>query len=530
MMKKILASALGVLLVAALAGSAAAATKFSFSGKYMVRGFWDSNNDLGPKWDGGSETVFGAGTIIAPVDMNGRAVGATAPVNAAAVVGAWVRLDDGTVKFIDERLPGAKTAGGVPAGVPTSSESYTDGYMDHQLEINMQFMPSDKLTLNVQLNALKEQMWGHNQANKSWGGANAGAGADDPEFHKVWMTIRTSFGVFDIGRQDSGVSGSQVFGSGASAVGAPRYWGNSRFDGDRFRYMLPISSNFFFFAVWDRLAEGNGRFIQGGGYPAVRGRLTNNPHQTYLAYRDQQNLDVDAWTVLPLYQWATGAFLVQVTYMKSEAAESRTTLPNNYGALFTAFQAAAPGVLPAGGPAAATWRYAHLNAKNAARRRDLSWTIRPALRLNFGPLEFNADIAYQTGTREYYKPDKDDNALIMAGRHPLYPLGAPPAGGNIELKDQDIEGRAYYFDVQYKYGPGTIGLLYAYHQGDNDANDDTLAGQTGCGQDFKPLYAAFGKYTDYSLYAASNFWMWSAWVDHSLTEDLILHAAYGYMR
>jgi hypothetical protein len=529
-MKKLMAIALGVFLVVALVGPASAATKFTFSGKYTVRGFWDSNNDLSPKWDGGAETVFGAGTVIAPTDMNGRAVGTTAPANAAAVVGAWVRLDDGTVKFIDERLPGAKTAGGVPAGVPTSSESYTDGYMDHNLEINMQFMPSDKLTLNVQLNALKEQMWGNGQANKSWGGADATPAADSPEFHKVWMTIKTAYGIFDIGRMDGSVSGGQVLGSGNSPVSAERYWGNNRRDADRIKWTFPISKGFFLVGVWDRIVEGNGRFIQGAGYPAVRGRLTNAPQAAYLAYRDQQNLDFDAWTILPLYKWATGAFLVQLTYSKNEVAESRTTLPNNYGALFAAFNAAAPGVLPAGGPAAAAWRYAHLNAKAASRRRDTNWTIRPALRLMYGPLEFNVDILYVNGTREYYKPDKDDNALIMAGRHPLYALGVPPAGGNIELKDQDLEGRAYYFDIQYKYGPGTIGLLYAYQSGDGNANDDTMEGQTGCGVDFKPLYAAFGKYTDYTLRGASNFWMWSAWVDHSLTEDLILHAAYGYMR
>ena len=532
MTKKLMAIALGAFLVVALVGPASAATKFTFSGSYMVRGFWDSNNDLGPKWDGGTETVFGAGTVIAPTDMNGTAVGTTAPNNAAAVVGAWVRLDDGTVKFIDERLPGAKTAGGVPAGVPTNSENNTDGYMDHNLKINMQFMPSDKLTLNVELNALKEQMWGDGQANKSWGGADNTAAADSPEFNKVWMTIKSPFGVFDIGRMDGGVAGTWINGSGRSPVSADRSWGNSRRDADRIKWTFPLSKSFMLIGVYDRIVEGNGRFtdVAANTYPANRGRLTNAPQNAYLNFRDQSQLDVDAWTLVPYYRWANGVFNVQITYMKNDAALSRTLLANNYGALFALFQPAAPGVLPAGGPAAAAWRYAHLNAKALSRRRDTSWTIRPALRLMYGPWEFNADVAYVSGTREYYKPDKDDNALIMAGRHPLYPLGAPPAGGNVELKDQDLDGRAYYFDIQYKYGPGSVGLLYAYHSGDNDANDDTMDGQRNCGQDFKPLYAAFGKYTDYSLYAANNFWMWTAWIDHSLTEDLILHAAYGYMR
>ncbi|MBU2546817.1 MAG: hypothetical protein KKB20_00275 [Proteobacteria bacterium] len=541
MKRVVVAFALCACFLAVTAGPALAETRFTFSGKYTVRGFYDSNNDLSPTWDGGRETLFPAGTIIAPTDMLGTAVGTATPSNPAAVVGAWVRLDDGTVKFIDQRVPGSYTAGGVAAGVRTSSDSSTDAYVDHSLEINMKFMPSEYLALNVQLNALKEMMWGSNTSQKSWGGTDAGSGASDPEFNKVWMTIKSGYGVFDIGRMDGGVSGLQVLGAGASPVGADRYWGNSRRDADRIKWTVPVNGSLTVVGVWDRIAEGNGRFSSQAGtaYPANAGRLTNNPANAYLAYRDQSNLDVDAWTILPIYKWANGGLLVQVSYIKQEATQSRSTLPNDFATQFNAFFAASGGVLPAGGPAAAAWRYAFLNARSLSRHRETIWEVRPALRMNFGPLELNGDVNYFTGTREYSKVDKDAAAQIMAGVNSLYSgtLGVAPAGANLELKDMDLKGVAYYFDAQYRYGPGTAGLLFAYHEGDSNPNDDTdhsyLMGATNLGSsgaDFKPLYAAFSDYTDYSLLGQNNYWMWSAWVDHSLTEDLILHAAYGYIR
>ena len=132
----------------------------------------------------------------------------------------------------------------------------------------------------------------------------------------------------------------------------------------------------------------------------------------------------------------------------------------------------------------------------------------PALLLNFGPVGIHSEAKILGGTVDFV----DDNA-----------------------EDMDMEGFAFYVDVVYNYGPGEVGLQYFYASGDDDVADDTLAGQSTSGADFVPFIVATditvsGPVGGQGLNDASNWSMVGLWADHSITEDMMIHAAVGYFR
>ena len=103
------------------------------------------------------------------------------------------------------------------------------------------------------------------------------------------------------------------------------------------------------------------------------------------------------------------------------------------------------------------------------------------------------------------------------------------------LEDQDLSGWAFYIDVLFNYGPGEVGLQYFYASGDDDAGDDELGGQATSGADYLPFIVATdievsGPVGGQGLNDASNWSMVGLWADHSITEDMMIHAAIGYFR
>ena len=132
------------------------------------------------------------------------------------------------------------------------------------------------------------------------------------------------------------------------------------------------------------------------------------------------------------------------------------------------------------------------------------FVISPALQLAFGPLNLAAEFQYQTGTA------KMDAVLGAANK--------------------DVEGLGYYLEANYSYGHGLVGAFYAYFQGDDDLNDNTIKGAVTSGEDFTPLLVAYDvELANMGLNDTNNHWVLSLWMDYNLTEDLILHAAYGYI-
>ena len=92
--------------------------------------------------------------------------------------------------------------------------------------------------------------------------------------------------------------------------------------------------------------------------------------------------------------------------------------------------------------------------------------------------------------------------------------------------------------MTYTFGPGLAGIQYAYVSGDESLYDYTVDGILSIGGDFTPFLIVYDRGTSFSGTAANgqamnisnqaNQWMVGAWVDYTLTEDLMLHAALGY--
>jgi hypothetical protein len=138
------------------------------------------------------------------------------------------------------------------------------------------------------------------------------------------------------------------------------------------------------------------------------------------------------------------------------------------------------------------------NAGDAARDSEL-WVFDGAIALNFGPVGIHAEIQYLSGE------------LTVEGVTP----------------STDLEGLNFYIDVTYNYGPGTVGLFYVMAQGDNTPGDNkNEAALFSLGGDYTPFVIA----TDYSAdgWGGSGIQLYGAWIDHSLTEDLMFSAAIGF--
>ena len=110
-------------------------------------------------------------------------------------------------------------------------------YLNHRLQFNVDFMPSDAITMHVQTTALKDQMWGHQRSNLEWSGKsgapgatannagtlNANIGGKDYsgslEIYRAWMDIKSAYGTFSVGRMPSGTGGLAGLGHSFSVMG-----------------------------------------------------------------------------------------------------------------------------------------------------------------------------------------------------------------------------------------------------------------------------------------------------------------------
>ena len=327
------------------------------------------------------------------------------------------------------------------------------GYFDQRLRLGIKFMPSDKLSFNLDLQAIEQNKWGTQPSGVEWTGypgATVTTGVDangDPvvvdmsaadydssiEVRFAYISYATPFGIFDVGRMYGGVGGLALMG----------YYGDSwegficPFDlgvpTQRIKYVLPMG-NFTIVAVYQKSLETD-------------------------AY-DQFTSDSDVDTFIGSLgiKWATGSANPTLIYVRNRANPLFDT--NLY-------------------------------------------VFNPGLIQNFGPFGLHFEMNYTVGTME---------STLDGGQ------------------DIDVSGLGIYMDGQYTYGMGNVALMGWYVSGDDDATDDETTDAVNIGGDHYPLLVLYDAYlTANNVGGSPNHWVIGAWWDHNITEDIMLHAAVGYV-
>ena len=189
----------------------------------------------------------------------------------------------------------------------------------------------------------------------------------------------------------------------------------------------------------------------------------------------------------------------------STAAAGRGTSTQDYDAYFVLLQYK----WKTGGVNTVLGRYVQNTANaTAADNKTYIYLVNPALHLVFGGFQLNLEMLYLPGEIDF-----------------------APWMEALGVEDIDIEQFGYYADAQYNYGAGNVGVLYMFNPGDDPTTADKIESLMGAGDQFTPLYHVFGNYyTDFNLHDAINYSAVILWWDHSLTENLMMHAAYGWVK
>jgi hypothetical protein len=146
-----------------------------------------------------------------------------------------------------------------------------------------------------------------------------------------------------------------------------------------------------------------------------------------------------------------------------------------------------------------------------------AYTISPYAKLTFGPVYVEGQIYWLSGTMEM------DNA------------------GDTDV---DVEGRSAYIKAKYNFGPGNVGAMFMYAQGNDPASDD-VEGQLGIGSDPSPCLILFGEklnkwggylggaYAEkkgaYDVYD-NNVWLYQVFADYKVMPKLKLAASITYAK
>ncbi len=179
-------------------------------------------------------------------------------------------------------------------------------YFDHRFRLDVKLMPAENLTLHVKLQALKDNKWGTQSSGLNWANkpGSLGGGAGDAEYnssfemYKVFMAIRTKFGIFDLGRQSGGVAGLAVLNVGASPVGADRFIFDGEGSRDRIKWTFAVGK-FVMLAVYEKDKEQD-------SIPALN-------------VLNEQELDKDNFYLLPIYQFENGAVNCLFAYVRDRS-------------------------------------------------------------------------------------------------------------------------------------------------------------------------------------------------------------------
>ncbi len=324
----------------------------------------------------------------------------------------------------------------------SSDDEGKSSFFDQRFRLAVKLSPSDNLTLNLNLQALKDNKWGTQSSGLTWKNKPGalGNGAGDAEYnssfelYRVYMDIKTAYGRFQIGRMTAGAAGLITNGVGGSPIGEDRY----AFDSEEQRQRIKFIYNngpIFVVAGYEKNAEQD-------SLPAL------NP-------AGEEELDQDSVFLLPKYTFGNGAVNCLFVYSLN------STIPGE---------------------------------------KITFYIVNPALSLNFGQFSFNAEVKYFSG--------------------------------DMEVANKDMEGLGFYFDASWKYGAGELGAWYLWAQGDDDATDNNIKGKVTSGADFCPLLVAYdiAGVGAMDLNNSANHWSAGLWLDHNITEKLMLHASFGFIK
>jgi hypothetical protein len=374
-----------------------------------------------------------------------------------------------------------------------SDDESKESYFDNRLRIDFQLMPSDALTMNI---GLTTEDW-------RWGKTGQGTfvtrpttvQADDGilnfEIRYAYMDIKTSVGLFKIGRMPGSSAGLATVGYTESWWGAGFLDDSATGSRDRIAYVLPMG-NFQLIAVYEKKHEvddGTGR----------AGTRANNKY-------DQ---DWDEWSITPVYKFANGGVACSFAYNKINSQFYKVEANNPATQLLPVPVIAATAGL--GGTSDIDAYY---------------WAINPGVAMDFGPVGIHVEAAYASGKAQWNNPTGTPATITLGGN--TY---------NVE-DEADLMAWAFYADVTYNFGPGLAGIMYAYVSGDESLYDYDIDGLLTSGSNFTPFLIAYDRGTSFQTGApngqamnisdTANQWLVGGWVDYSVTEDLMLHAALGY--
>ena len=322
-------------------------------------------------------------------------------------------------------------------------------YFDHRLQFNVEFMPSDAITMHVRTTALKDQMWGHQRSNLEWSGKSGAPGATannagtlnaniggrdysgSLEVYQAWMDIKSAYGTFLRRpyafryRRSGPVWGTA---SRSWATSCPLTAGAER---DRIKWVWS-SGPLTLLALYQKTAERDADIDQNAGYA-------------------EDNMDAEYWCFSPKYMWDTGGASIGLNYSTDDAD------PNNELSYF--------------------------------------W-LTPALRLVFGQFEVDFEGGFGWG----------------------------------EVGNVDLEGVRFYLDrgLHLRSGvklvsPTCMPRVTIPTQPPSKATEAASAATTvRCGE---PTGA--GGIPTRLKQTTTGAWL--LFWQHNITEDLMLHAAYGFL-
>ncbi|MEW6266733.1 MAG: porin [Thermodesulfobacteriota bacterium] len=381
---------------------------------------------------------------------------------------------------------------------PKAQWESKQSFLDERLRIDFKIMPTENLTLNVGLTT-EDLTWGRQGtgqfANRPYGNATVPSSKTGFEIRYAWLTVKTPFGQFDVGRMMGDMAGLANLGWFGSELAYAGFLDDTDLNSrDRISWTYG-AGNFTLNAFYEKKHEAD----SGTGAAAL------NANRKY----DQ---DWDSIAVTPTFKFANGGVSLTLAYdrMHSQFADlagntAMAALLANTAAGFGGF----------------------INS-------DIDgylWSINPAAVLQFGPFGLHTELKYQTGQLKWR------NVWNAPSR------AATAAGNQDEVKSEaELSGFAFYIDATYNYGPGLVGLEYAYLSGDKAATDYKITNIITAGWDFCPFLIVYDRalaWTDHdnatfnptpvtNISDGANHWMIGAWWDHAVMEDLKLHAALGY--
>jgi hypothetical protein len=374
----------------------------------------------------------------------------------------------------------------------TEDES-KESYFDNRLRIDFQLMPSDQLTMNIGLTT-EDWKWGQT-GTKGFVTRPTTTQADDGivnfELRYAYMDIKTSFGLFKVGRMPGNAAGLATVGWTGTWLGSGFLDDTAASARDRIAYTLPMG-NFQLIAVYEKKHEVDAS-------SGKKGDRTAN----------QYDQDWDEWSITPVYKFANGGVACTFAY-------------NKINSQFYQLEGNSP---------ITDWLPYPVQQAITGPTSDIDayyWVINPGVALNFGPVGVHAEFAYASGKAEWTNPTGTPSTWTD-----------PVTGKVYDINDEvDLMSLAFYADVTYNFGPGLVGIQYAYVSGDESTYDYDVDGIQTIGADFTPFLIVYDRGTSFkgtpvngqamNIGNEANQWMLGAWVDYSVTEDLMLHAALGY--